>query len=65
MQLRAAGKPVPKSAANLLIALPSYAVALVQDAVELQPTYPNHEVCGWGWVGVCVHACVCGLVHAK
>ena len=46
-QLRADGNPVPKSAANLVRALRSYRVVLVQNALELAPLYPDHQVHKW------------------
>ena len=47
LQLVAAGAPVPKSVANLVLALRHYRTALIQDALELAPKYPEHPVYKW------------------
>ena len=39
-----AGRKVPTSVGNLMVALRYYRTILVQDALELAPQYPNHPV---------------------
>lgn len=47
LQRIATGKKVPKSAVNLLLALRSYRIVLVQDALDLAPQFPNDPVIRW------------------
>lgn len=46
-QMSMAGEKVPKSVANVVLAVRVMRVTLVQDSLELAPLCPSHPVCKW------------------